>query len=104
MLFSCFSMHSQREKHTVFLFRQRIILLFLLASRTINTPFKNSSIAHLRTSCSKTAAEQPDTTDAIAVCPIPLKAESDTEKRTDASSDTRCLGGTETWALGRGAV
>lgn len=79
--FSCFSMSTQREKHTVFSFRQRIILLFLLASRTINIPFKNSSITHLWTSCSKTAAEQPDLADALAVCPIPLSTEFDTKNR-----------------------
>lgn len=76
LLSSCFSMHTQREKHTVFLFRQRITLL---ARRTINAPFKNLSMAHLRTS--KTAAEQPDITDALAVCPTPLKAEFVTKNR-----------------------
>lgn len=103
LLFNCFSMHNQSEKHTVFLFRQRLVLLFLLARGTINIPFKKSSIAQLRTSCSKTAAEQPDTTDALAVCPTPLNTEFD-RKKNRRKQQHKMLGGTDTWVLGTGAV
>lgn len=48
---------------------------------------KISSITHLQTSCSKTAAEQQDTDDATTTFPTPLTAEFNTEKRTDASNN-----------------
>lgn len=73
LLSSCFSVHTQREKHIVFLTQAKN---YPASKQNNKYSFKkNLSRAHLKTS--KTAVEQPGITDALAVCPTPLKADFD---------------------------
>lgn len=56
---------------------------------------KISSITHLQTSCSKTAAEQQDTDDATAAFPTPLTAEFNTEKKNRRKQQRMMSGGAQ---------